>query len=121
MNMLAERTVARILAFGSAFVAVIVVTGSVTDPVNVTKLLALGGVAVAAALATGFEGYSRLWKDGKASIAAVLIFIVMGISAVANSDSPLVQNLYGEYGRNTGFIAYLLLILVFLSALTLRA
>lgn len=119
--MLAERTVARILAFGSAFVAVIVVTGSVTDPVNVTKLLALGGVAVAAALATGFEGYSRLWKDGKASIAAVLIFIVMGISAVANSDSPLVQNLYGEYGRNTGFIAYLLLILVFLSALTLRA
>ena len=121
MNMLAERTVARVLAFGSAFVAVIVVTGSLTDPVNVTKLFALGGVAVAAAFATGFNGYSRLWKDGKASIAAVLIFIVMGISAVANSDSPLVQNLYGEYGRNTGFVAYILLILVFLSALALRA
>jgi O-antigen ligase len=121
MNMLAERTVAPILAFGSAFVAVIVWTGSLTDPVNVTKLFALGGVAVAAAFATGFNGYSRLWKDGKASIAAVLIFIVMGISAVANSDSPLVQNLYGEYGRNTGFVAYILLILVFLSALALRA
>lgn len=119
--MLAERTVARILAFGSAFVAAIVWTGSLTDPVNVTKLFALGGVAVAAAFATGFNGYSRLWKDGKASIAAVLIFIVMGISAVANSDSPLVQNLYGEYGRNTGFVAYILLILVFLSALALRA
>ena len=119
--MLAERTVAPILAFGSAFVAVIVWTGSLTDPVNVTKLFALGGVAVAAAFATGFNGYSRLWKDGKASIAAVLIFIVMGISAVANSDSPLVQNLYGEYGRNTGFVAYILLILVFLSALALRA
>jgi O-antigen ligase len=121
MNMLAERTVAPILAFGSAFVAVIVWTGSVTDPVNVTKLFALGGVAVAAAFATGFNGYSRLWKDGKASIAAVLIFMVMGISAAANSDSPLVQNLYGEYGRNTGFVAYILLILVFLSALALRA
>lgn len=118
--MLAERTVARILAFGSAFVAVIVVTGSVTDPVNVTKLFVLGGVAVAAAFATGFNGYRRLWKDGKAAIATVLIFIVMGISAVANSDAPLVQNFYGEYGRNTGFLAYMLLILVFLSALTLR-
>ena len=121
MNMIAERTVARILAFGSAFVAVIVVTGSVTDPVNVTKLFVLGGVAGAAAFAAGFNGYSRLWKDGKAVIAAVLVLVVMGISAVANSDSPLVQNLYGEYGRNTGFIAYILLILVFLSALVLRA
>lgn len=121
MNMLAERTVARILAFGSAFVAVIVVTGSVTDPVNVTKLLALGGVAVAAAFATGLSGYGRLWKDGKAALAAVVIFIVMGISAIANSDAPWLQNFYGEYGRNTGFLAYILLILVFLSALALRA
>ena len=121
MNMLAERTVARILAFGSAFVAIIVVTGSVTDPVNVTKLLALGGVAVAAAFATGLSGYGRLWKDGKAALAAVVIFIVMGISAISNSDAPWLQNFYGEYGRNTGFLAYILLILVFLSALALRA
>ena len=120
MNMLAERTVARILAFGSAFVAVIVVTGSVTDPVNVTKLLALGGVAVAAAFATGLSGYGRLWQDGKAAIAAVVIFLVMGISAISNSDAPWLQNFYGEYGRNTGFLAYILLILVFLSALALR-
>lgn len=121
MNMVAERTVARILAFGSAFVAVIVVTGSVTDPVNVTKLFALGGVAVAAAFAIGVNGYKRLWKDGKAGIAAVVIFTVFGLSAVANSDAPFVQNFYGEYGRNTGFLAYMLLILVFLSALALRA
>ena len=121
MNSLAERTVARILAFGSAFVAVIVVTGSVTDPVNVTKIFALGGVAVAAAFAIGVNGYKRLWKDGKAAIAAVVIFTVLGLSAVANSDAPFVQNFYGEYGRNTGFLAYMLLILVFLSALALRA
>jgi O-antigen ligase len=120
MNMLAERTVARVLAFGSAFVAVIVVTGSVTDPVNVTKLLALGGVAVAAAFATGLNGYAKLWKDGKAAIGAVVIFLVMGISAISNSDAPWLQNFYGEYGRNTGFLAYILLILVFLSALALR-
>ena len=40
---MAERTIARVLGFGSAFIAVVVVTGTVTDPVNVTKLFALGG------------------------------------------------------------------------------
>jgi hypothetical protein len=48
INQLAERTIARVLGIGSAFVAVLVITGTVTDPVNVTKLFALGGVAVAA-------------------------------------------------------------------------
>ena len=44
INQLAERTVARFLGVGSAFVAVIVVTGTVTDPVNVTKLFALAAL-----------------------------------------------------------------------------
>ena len=48
INQVAERTIARVLGFGSAFIAVVVVTGTVTDPVNVTKLFALGGVAAAA-------------------------------------------------------------------------
>ena len=36
MNQMAERTIARTLGIGSAFVAIIVITGTVTDPVNVT-------------------------------------------------------------------------------------
>ena len=66
MNMLAERTVARILGIGSAFVAIVVVTGTVTDPVNVTKLFALGGVAAGAfAVVLGF-GVKELWRSSKA-------------------------------------------------------
>ena len=48
INQLAERTIARVLGIGSGFVAILVLAGTVTDPVNVTKLFALGGVAVAA-------------------------------------------------------------------------
>ena len=48
INQVAERTIARVLGIGSAFVSIIVVTGTVTDPVNVTKLFALGGIAVGA-------------------------------------------------------------------------
>jgi O-antigen ligase len=45
---------------------------------------------------------------------------VAGLNAIVNSEGPLTQNLYGAYGRNTAFIAYLLLISVILSAAVLR-
>ena len=37
-----------------------------------------------------------------------------------NSEAPLTQNLYGAFGRNTAFIAYLLLIYIILSVAVLR-
>jgi hypothetical protein len=120
MNMLAERTVARTLGIGSAFVAIVVVTGTVTDPVNVTKLFALGGVAVGAfAVVLGF-GVKELWRSSKALVALMGLFLLASINSIINSSGPLTQNLYGAYGRNTAFIAYLLLIFVILSAAVLR-
>lgn len=118
--MLAERTVARILGIGSAFVAIVVVTGTVTDPVNVTKLFALGGVAVGAfAVVLGF-GVRELWRSSKALVVLVGLFLLASVNSIINSSGPLTQNLYGAYGRNTAFIAYLLLIFVILSAAVLR-
>ena len=120
MNMLAERTVARILGIGSAFVAIVVVTGTVTDPVNVTKLLALGGVAVGAfAVVLGF-GVKELWRSSKALVVLVGLFLLASVNSIINSSGPLTQNIYGAYGRNTGFLTYLLLVFVILSAAVLR-
>ena len=120
MNMLAERTVARTLGIGSAFVAIVVVTGTVTDPVNVTKLFALGGIAVGAfAVVLGF-GVKELWRSSKALVLLVGLFLLASVNSIINSSGPLTQNLYGAYGRNTAFIAYLLLIFVALSAAVLR-
>jgi hypothetical protein len=120
INPLAERTIARFLGIGSAFVAVIVVTGTVTDPVNVTKLFALGGVAAGAFAVLLAFGIKELWQSSKALVILLGLFILASISAVMNSDGPLIQNLYGVYGRNTAVITYLLLIMVILSAVVLR-
>jgi hypothetical protein len=120
INQLAERTIARVLGIGSGFVAILVVTGSVTDPVNVTKLFALGGVAAASVAVLLAFGLQELWASSKALVIFVGLFIVAGINAIINSEGPLTQNLYGAYGRNTAFIAYLLLISVILSAAVLR-
>ncbi len=120
INQVAERTIARILGMGSAFVAVVVVTGTVTDPVNVTKLFALGGVAVASFGVVLVFGIRRLWVDSRALVTLTLIFSLAAINAIVNSSAPLVQNIYGVYGRNTAFVTYVLLIFVMLSATLLR-
>ena len=121
INQVAERTIARVLGFGSAFIAVVVVTGTVTDPVNVTKLFALGGVAAGAfAVVLGF-GFGQLWQSSKILLIAVGVFLLAGLSTILNSTSPLVQNIYGAYGRNTAFVTYVLLIFTLLSAVVLRS
>jgi hypothetical protein len=121
INQVAERTIARVLGFGSAFIAVVVVTGTVTDPVNVTKLFALGGVAAAAfAVVLGF-GFGQMWQSSKILVITAAVFLLAGLSTILNSSAPLTQNIYGAYGRNTAFVTYVLLIFVLLSAVVLRS
>jgi len=120
INQVAERTIARILGIGTAFVAIIVVTGTVTDPVNVTKLFALGGVAVGAFAVVLRFGVKELWSSSKALVVLVGLFLLASVNAIINSSGPLTQNIYGAYGRNTAFLTYLLLVFVILSAVVLR-
>ena len=120
INQVAERTIARILGIGSAFVAIIVVTGTVTDPVNVTKLFALGGVAAGSFAVVVAFGVKELWHSSKALVLLAGLFLLASVNAIINSSGPLTQNMYGAYGRNTAFITYLLLIFVILSAVVLR-
>jgi len=121
INQVAERTIARILGIGSALVAVVVVTGTVTDPVNVTKLFLLGGVAVGAFAVLLAFGFGQLWTSSKSLVVVSGLFFIAGINAVLNSEGPLVQNIYGAYGRNTAFLTYILLLFVALSTTILRA
>jgi O-antigen ligase len=120
INHVAERTIARILGIGSALIAVVVVTGSVTDPVNVPKLFALGGIAVGAFAVVLSFGVKALWSSSKALIVLIALFLAASVNAIFNSSAPLTQSIYGVYGRNTAFLTYLLLIFVILSAAILR-
>lgn len=121
INQVAERTIARVLGIGAAFVAVVVVTGTVTDPVNVTKLFALGGVAIGAFAVLLAFGLPELWSRSRYLVLASAALLLAGINAAVNSGAPLVQNMYGVYGRNTALVTYVLLILVALSASALRS
>jgi len=119
-NLLTERLIARILALGAAFTAVFVITGSVTDPVNVPKLMSIGVVGSAViGLVFSFQ-LAPVWRKNRSLICLLGLFLLFMTHSVVVSSSPLSQNIYGSYGRNNGFITYLFLIFILVGALSLQ-
>jgi hypothetical protein len=119
LNIATEKTLSTILMLGSVFISILVVWGFVTDPVNTPKLLALGGVAGAAAAIFLSFGLSRLWTSHKMLLMLVLVFFLTVINSVIQSSAPMSQLIYGAYGRNTGLVTYLLLCLLIVASASL--
>jgi O-antigen ligase len=119
-NKAAEKTTAQLIFIGAPLTTLFLITDTVTDPVNATKLLMAGGLGFGLLMVyLGFNLKSN-FKNFRALTIAVILFILSMCVSVANSDSPFVQNLYGDFGRNTGFVTYLTLSFITLGALNLR-
>lgn len=115
-----EKFLARIIAVGSGFTTIFIVSGSVTDPVNVTKLLALG---VASAMAFGLilqGGLLHIIRESRTYWILAGLFLSSGLISIFTSDSPISQGMYGSYGRNNGLLAYLFLVGLFLATMALN-
>jgi O-antigen ligase len=121
LNKTVEKTISLFLFIGVPFTTLFLLTDSVTDPVNVTKLFAAGCVSVGVFSIALVYGLKELWATSKALVIASVLFILAGLNSVINSVAPATQTLYGVFGRQTGFIAYILLTFVALSATLLRS
>lgn len=115
-----EKTISWFLFIGVPFTTLFLVTDSVTDPVNVTKLFAAGCVSVGVFSIVLVYGLKELWATSKILVVSSILFVLASVNSVINSEAPTVQNLYGVFGRQTGFVTYFLLTLVALSASLLR-
>jgi len=120
LTVINEKESAKYLYIGSFLTTIFVISNIVTDPVNVTKHFLLGATAFGALGAMGLTGLRLAWIDSKIYLIFSALFIIFMLNAVFNSDSPLEQNIYGTYGRNTGFVAYLSLAIVAICASVLR-
>jgi hypothetical protein len=120
-NDVSDKTVSKIVAIGLAAITVIVFTQSVTDPVNVTKLFALGGFAFAAFGASVRNFSAEFFRNYKLELFLITFFVAASILSLFASKAPFVQTFYGAYGRNNGFLLYLLLSLFFLATLTIKS
>ena len=110
-----ERFIARSLGIG-AFLTTVLVYTSVSDPVNVPKMVVLAVVAFGSLGTLAFSFKTRIFSDNKLLISGLVLFVITSIMAVIQSASPFNQNFYGTYGRNTGLLTYISLALLMLVA-----
>ena len=119
-NKAAEKTSALVLLIGAPFTTLFLTTQAVTDPVNATKLFIAGGFGFAFIFVfLGFNARAT-YANFKVYLLTSILFLLAALNAVISSAAPLTQNLYGSYGRNTGFVAYVILASVGVGTLGLR-
>ena len=115
-----DKFLGKLLGFTGAFTTIFIISSNVTDPVNVTKLVAIGVLGFAA-LATVFTTQLvKAFLFYKPVVIAIAVFVLLMILGVFTSEAPVTQVLYGSYGRNNGLLAYVFLSAIFLSALVLK-
>ncbi len=119
-TVISEKLITKILSVGAALTTILIVSGSVTDPVNTPKFLAIGIVGFAAIGVLIFSEIKNRLTRHKLAILASILFICSMLISFVSSKSPTTQNLYGSYGRNNGLFTYLFLVLIFISVLVLR-
>ncbi len=119
-SILADKTIGKLLWIGTPGISLFLLVSTVTDPVNSTKLFIAGGVACAVLAVVLVFRRRILLSEEKITTAFVVLFLIAGLNAVFHSSSPVNQNLYGQYGRNTGFLTYLFLGILLLGASTIR-
>ena len=119
LNIKVENALTWLLAIGSALVTCLVWSGSGTDPVNAPKLLVLGTVAFGVLSLIIKFGASMLWSNYRSLVMFITLVNLFVVSSTFFSKAPLVQNLYGAYGRNTGALTYFSLSVICLGAVLL--
>lgn len=116
LNRTLELVLARYLSIGASVITLFVLAGPVTDPVNVTKLLA-GGIVAFGVLPLLLKREARsLIAPNRLLLSLLICFNLFSLTSSLLSEAPFVQNFYGDSGRNTGFLTYLILSLILLGS-----
>lgn len=108
--------IAKFLTIGTPLVSIFLLIGVGTDPVNVTKLFALGGLGSGVIGIVVFIALKREKRLSKWHLIFSTLFLVAMLNSVLQSSSPFLQNFFGVYGRNNGFATYFLFLCLFIAA-----
>lgn len=119
-NVKAENFLARILSIGVPVISIFLVDGTVTDPVNAPKLFMLGMISFASFAVFGLLQPWTVLRNHVLPAALIAVFMVFSLVTLLSSTSPFSQSFYGVYGRNNGFLTYLLLSTLFLATTALK-
>ena len=110
----AETFIRKYLVFAVACVSIVVAPRVILDPINAPKMLVLFIVSTIGAFLI-FPHLGFYYK-GKAKVLLIFatIYLLDLLLILFFADADFGQQVYGTFGRNNGFLAYLGLMLVFL-------
>ena len=120
ISKVAEKSIAQLLSAGAAGVALLVSSTINYDPVNVSKLVLMVGIGFAVWAVLFSTGIRLLWNVNRMLTLWALLFLIFGLLSIFLSPASLSQNIFGVFGRNTGFLAYIALVGVMLGASLIR-
>jgi hypothetical protein len=112
----AELAVGKLLYLGVPAVTLLVTGFANYDPVNVPKMFLLSGIGFGCLFLLLKSGWENIFTRNKPVFILWILFTLGGLISLAKSQAPLVQNFYGTFGRNTGFLTYFSLSLLMLAA-----
>lgn len=112
----AKKRVAQLVYIGAPVTSILIVTGFVSDPVNLTKQTALGVFGLGIASVLLFGKLLSFRSKHKYLLALSSLFVVFSCFSVVFSASGFTQGLYGVYGRSTGLLTYIALIIFMLGS-----
>ena len=117
-----EKKLSWLLALGGSFTSIIVLAWNTNEPVNAPKLLVLGATGFAA-LFYLIRNYNLVLRTNVGKIALVTsgLFIVLSLISILVSESSFTTGFFGVMGRNTGFITYSCLAILFVAAAQLSS
>lgn len=111
---------AKLLLLTAALVTLAVSPTTNYDPISVVKLLVLSTCAFTLFSLWLSQGSKVLSELGKSEKLFVGGFIFAMFSTLIFSGAPIAQQIFGSFGRNTGFLAYFSLLVVLVITSSLR-
>ncbi len=94
---------------------------TVSDPINLPKMVVLVGIAGALAGVLLFTAKSLLFRSHKPLLITSALFILYLVIVLAKSGFAFSENLYGTAGRNTGVATYASFVLVTLTCVLIAS
>ena len=111
-----KRFLSGLIVFTGVFTGLVISPAVSNDPINIPKICAL---IVCAAIIAGLvlAKVKVYWKLLNKKFAIVLsLFLLQLLAVLLFSGAPFNQQFYGTFGRNTGFLAYLSLMIISVGA-----
>jgi O-antigen ligase len=116
----AEKSIALLLSTGASAVALLVTSTINYDPVNVSKLILTAGIGFGIWAVLFPSGLRTLWIESRTLSIFAILFLFFGLVSLLLSPAPLSQNIFGVFGRNTGYLVYIALAGIMLGASLIR-